>query len=111
MNREDKARIDALIAIRDYWHSRWTSRRDYSWKATLASWALLAGSPLYIKQRPPNTTLFGSLTIFVAVFAFAWIREIHTRGFTDSRMARHFNSHAEKMLFGETPIYPTLGKI
>jgi hypothetical protein len=110
MTEEEKARFEALIKLRDFWQARWVSRRDFAWKGTLASWALLVGAIYVVKVRPAEQHLIIGLLAYVLIFSFYWIREIQVRDTRDSRRAFHFNSLAEKILFPAVPVEPKPGE-
>jgi hypothetical protein len=106
MESEKKALYDAFADLRDFWHARWISRREFAWKITVGAWALLAAATVYVKHRPSTLTLMIVLITYVLLLTFGWIRVIQKRDFRDSRMSFHFNSLAEQVLIPNTPIEP-----
>jgi hypothetical protein len=97
---EEKDRFDAYVRMAELWLARRNTRRQNHIRLSLAVWAALAASIIYVKPRPPETLLLVVLLVLVlghagATFAAGWR---HAR---DRVSADFWIEKSEHILLGE----------
>ena len=107
-----KDKFDACMTLAEYAAKNFHKRREFEWKVTLGSWALLVATIAFVQQNPqgPVATAVPSWSVFLSVIAFAffWLRATWVANDNDKSLAHHFLYAAEAML--HDPPLQTLGK-
>jgi len=94
----EKERFDALIKLAEFRQARDRSRRELEWKFSVALWALLAASPVYITKRPNDLLLAFVLVLINFIYAFLWANETRIRNRMEVEIAFYYLEQAEKLI-------------
>jgi hypothetical protein len=95
---DGKDQFDAFMALAEFWRTRRDARYQALLRISLALWALLAASTVYVKVRP-SEPLFILFLIILAVGHALFIRSEILRNLYDTKMTFYYIDHAEKALF------------
>jgi hypothetical protein len=93
LNRMEKDKFDACLALAEFSGDRFDSRRDYEWKVTVGFWTLLAVSIAFLFEKSVRIPWW--FIPVIIVLHCVWLRGVNVGHRNDVRRAFHFRQEAE----------------
>jgi succinate dehydrogenase hydrophobic anchor subunit len=97
-----KEKFDALMKLSEFRVARWNVRQGIEWKISYGFWALLAASPLYVRNRPNDFWLAAILVTVLVLYIILWIWQIWNRNSADVKKSFEYANAAIGVLQGKT---------